>query len=283
AARSERRIVRSASGAAFPRGGGDLRRRRGVALAQLDLVAEDARVVRLHVGNERARQHLALAARQRAPPLPASRDRNGADDGHHEQRARELEGNERAREEHAPEGVDAAERGRNRGNRIRAPRAAKAAAAREDAEPGEREEAPAEDARHEALPIRWRLVVRAEQHDDEEEQDDDRAGVDDELDRRQELRVEREEEARDAQDEQQEPHRGANRVLGYDDGQRPGEGERRARVGVDGHEGHRQLQGSTVSVASARLRSPRTYCSNSARNFWMKASAGIAVPSPKAQ
>src|ERR1019366_9378911 len=154
---------------------------------------------------------------------------------------------------------------------------------RERPEPDQREEAAAEDARHDALAVGRRLVVRAEEHDDEEEEDDDRARVHDELGRREELRVERGEEPGDAQDEEEQTHRGANRVLGDDDGQRPRESERRARIGVDGHEAHRQLQGSTVNFASARLRSPRTYCSNSARNFWMNASAGMAVPSPNAQ
>src|SRR5687768_4894909 len=45
--------------------------------------------------------------------------------------------------------------------------------------------------------IRRRRRARTEEHDDEEEEDHDRAGVDDELDRREELRVEREEEAGD--------------------------------------------------------------------------------------
>ena len=44
-----------------------------------------------------------------------------------------------------------------------------------------------------------RRGVGAEEHDDEEEEDDDGAGVDDELDGSEELRVEREEEAGHAQ------------------------------------------------------------------------------------
>jgi hypothetical protein len=73
------------------------------------------------------------------------------------------------------------------------------------------------------------LVVRrgrvgTEQHDDEDEEDDDGARVDDELDRGEELRVQREVDAGDAHDHHQEAHRTANGVLGDDGGDRADDG-----------------------------------------------------------
>ena len=75
-----------------------------------------------------------------------------------------------------------------------------------------------------------RRAARTEQHDDEEEQDDDRAGVDDELRDREELRVEREEEPGDREDHQEQPHRPADRVLREHGARRAEHGDERAEV-----------------------------------------------------
>ena len=55
--------------------------------------------------------------------------------------------------------------------------------------------------------------VRPEQHDHEHEQHHDGAGVDDQLDGREELRVQLEEQAGDAEDGPEQPDRAADRVL----------------------------------------------------------------------
>ncbi len=99
-------------------------------------------------------------------------------------------------------------------------------------QPREAEEAPAEDAHGEPAAIVRRRCRRPEEHDDEQKQDHDGAGVDDELDRGEKLRVEREKEAGHTQDEEQEPHRAADRVLGEDDGRRAADREQGAHVEV---------------------------------------------------
>ena len=111
--------------------------------AEMDLVAEDARVHRL-LGWRCAVGDLALRLRERVNALAPARDGDGADDGDHEERARELERHQRIGEEDAADRVDAAERGRRPRMGIRAaPAPARATAV--SAEAGEGEETTAED------------------------------------------------------------------------------------------------------------------------------------------
>ncbi len=66
--------------------------------------------------------------------------------------------------------------------------------------------------------------VGAEEHDDEDEEDDDGAGVDDELDGSQELRVQRQVDAGDREDRHEQTHRAANGILRDDGEDRSGNG-----------------------------------------------------------
>ena len=108
--------------------------------------------------------------------------------------------------------------------------------------------------------------VGAEQHDHEHEQHDDRAGVDDQLDRREELRVQRQEQARDADDGQRAgPSRRGS-------GSAPSTVHERADQGTrSAHSAKKTLPAVIASAlpvcerAAGSRRSPRTPCGTCAR------------------
>src|SRR6266571_2403125 len=154
---------------------------------------------------------------------PSLREHDGADDGGKEQHARDLEGNEVGAKQRIGDGADDAlllleRRDATRGQCDRRRQRRPGQGLQQKQQRGAEQYRDAEPER--SFDIAGTGSSQVEQHDDEQEQHHDRAGVHQDLQHRQELRVEQHEQRRDGKEGDDKPERAGDGILARDAEQR---------------------------------------------------------------
>src|SRR5688572_5279640 len=160
------------------------------------------------------------------PPLG---QQHGADNGDEQQNADELERNQIVTEQRVRDGAHRIELLDGRGNVLRA--------AAVDYGTGRAEAAPHDPADHTrcdkpddrpqaATKVITVIMTEVEQHDDEEEQHHDRARIDDDLDRRNEVRAEQHVDCREAEEREHQEQQARDRVVAHDHAHAAADGDR---------------------------------------------------------